>query len=130
MVVNWPHANYFQNHNKDQPDCGTVNLEGGLLMFWGWETCQGVGHVCRIDGRIDGELHTSILQDEFPATVGQAAQITQGRPQNGPNRTRSISGSVLYSHLSIPIEYLWQHPRQGFSVYEVPPAGAHELWSK
>ena len=29
-----------------------------------------------------------------------------------------------------PIEYLWQHPRQGLSVYEVPPAGAHELWSK
>ena len=29
-----------------------------------------------------------------------------------------------------PIEYQWQHPRQGFSVYEVPPDGAHELWSK
>ena len=26
-----------------------------------------------------------------------------------------------------PIEYLWQHPRQGPSVYEVPPAGAHKL---
>ena len=29
-----------------------------------------------------------------------------------------------------PIEFLWQYPRQGFSVYEVPPDGAHKLWSK
>ena len=82
-------------------------------MFWGWATLQGVGHICKIGERIDGELCTSILQDEFPATLGQAGQITpwprmmtpntpQGRPQNGPNRTRSISRSGLHSHLSMP----------------------------
>ena len=64
---------------EDQPGSGTINLEGGLPVFWSWATLQGVGHICRIDGRIDGELHTSILQDKFPATVafcGSGSWIT------------------------------------------------------
>ena len=69
----------------DQPGSGTINLKGGLPVFWGWATLQGVGHICKIDGRIDGELHTSILQDEFSATVGQAGQITPCTRMMTPN---------------------------------------------
>ena len=51
----------LNNSLCSKPGSGTVNLEGGLPVFWGWATLQGVGHMCRIDGGIDGELHTSIL---------------------------------------------------------------------
>ena len=54
---------------KDQQGGGTVNFGGGLPMIWSCATPQGVGHICRMDGRIDGELHINILQDKFPATV-------------------------------------------------------------
>ena len=32
-------------------------------MIWGCMTAHGVGLMCRIDGRIDGDLHRSILDD-------------------------------------------------------------------
>ena len=40
---------------------GQSTLGVDYQSFWGCATPQGVGHICRIDGRIDGELHISIL---------------------------------------------------------------------
>ena len=53
----------------DQHTSGVVKFGDGSLMFWGCMTPQGVGYVCRIDSRMDAELHTSILQDDFLAIV-------------------------------------------------------------
>ena len=65
---------------QDQQGGGTVNFGGRLPVFWGCATPQGVGHICRIDGRMDGELHISILQDKFPATM---AFCGSGKPISG-----------------------------------------------
>jgi transposase len=48
---------------------GTVKFGGGSLMVWGCMTPQGVGHICKIDGRMDAEQYTNILQANFLRTV-------------------------------------------------------------
>jgi len=34
-------------------------------MVWGCMTAQGIGYACRIDGNMNAELYTHILEDEF-----------------------------------------------------------------
>ena len=48
---------------------GTMKFGGGNLMFWGCMTAQGIGYACRIDGRMDAELYTSILDDYLRPTI-------------------------------------------------------------
>ena len=45
---------------KEQYVSGTVKFGGGSLMVWGCMTPQGVGYMCKIDGRMDAELYTVI----------------------------------------------------------------------
>jgi len=53
----------------DQHVKPTIKYGGGSLMVWGCMTTQGVGYSCRIDGRMDAELYTSILDDELLQTL-------------------------------------------------------------
>src|SRR5436190_22054047 len=48
---------------------GTLKFGGGSLMMWGCMLCEGVGFACKIDGNMDGELYTKILQDELQETL-------------------------------------------------------------
>ena len=34
-------------------------------MMWGCMLWEGVGYACKIDGRMDGDLYTKILEDEL-----------------------------------------------------------------
>jgi len=56
----WPEA---QSHQW------IIKFGGRFLMVWGCTPAQGVDHICTIDRRMYAELHTSILQVEFLATV-------------------------------------------------------------
>lgn len=38
-------------------------------MVWGCMTPQGVGNMCKIDGRMDAELYTDTLQVDWLAVV-------------------------------------------------------------
>ena len=88
----WPEA---------QSDQWIVNFGGRFLMVWGCAAAQGVDHMCMIDGRIDAELHTSILQVEFlvivefcgldmPWFTFQQDNEPFRRLQIGSNRSRSL----------------------------------------
>ena len=48
---------------------GTVKFGGGSLMLWDCMTAQGVGYAARIDGRMDAQLYTEILGDDFVKTL-------------------------------------------------------------
>ena len=39
------------------------------LMMWECMTWHGVGFACRIDGKMDGDLYESILEDELMKTL-------------------------------------------------------------
>jgi hypothetical protein len=47
----------------------TVKFGGGSLMMWGCMLWEGVGFACKIDGRMDGELYTKILQKELQESL-------------------------------------------------------------
>src|SRR5882724_11598566 len=47
----------------------TVKFGGGSLMIWGCMLWEGVWYTCKIDGRMDAELYTKILQDELQDSI-------------------------------------------------------------
>ena len=55
----------FQNHQVQQ----TTKFGGGYLRFWGCMTYQGAGYAARLDGRVNGELYRSILQEHLMRTM-------------------------------------------------------------
>jgi transposase len=130
---------------KEQHVSGTVKFGGGSLMVWGCMTPQGVGHICKIDGRMDAEQYTNILQANFLRTVedyglDKANLIFQ--QDNDPKHT-SKKASKWFKQNKVnvlkwpaqspdlnPIEHLWQHLKWQLNAYEVPPAGILELWGR
>ena len=48
---------------------GTMKFSGRNLMFWGYMTMQGIGYGCCIDGHMDTEVYTSILDDYLLSTI-------------------------------------------------------------
>ena len=48
---------------------GTVKFREGNIMIWGCMGWEGIGYACRIEGKMDGELYESILEDELKNTL-------------------------------------------------------------
>ena len=48
---------------------GTVKYGKENLMMWGCISWHEVGFACRIDGKMDGELYESILENELMKTL-------------------------------------------------------------
>ena len=46
-----------------------MKFGGGSLMMWGCMFWEGVGYGCKIDGRMDAELYTQILEDELQQSL-------------------------------------------------------------
>ena len=48
---------------------GTVKFGGGNIMMLGCMGQDGVGYACRIDGKMNAQLYTHILEEDFQATL-------------------------------------------------------------
>ena len=48
---------------------GTVKFGGGNIMIWGCMGWEGIGYMCKIEGKMNGEVYESILENELMKTL-------------------------------------------------------------
>ena len=69
---------------------GTLKSGGGLLMVWGRTTEAGVRNCCRMDGRMDGNLYTAILDEDMMDSIshfGKTPSDTVSQQDSDPKHT-------------------------------------------
>ncbi len=130
---------------KQQHVNGTVKFGGGSLMVWGCMTAHGVGYMCRIDGRMDGELYREIMEDHLFQTVdfyGMDRERFVFQQDNDPKHTSKVAKKWVEEHgVKVldwpaqspdlnPIEHLWWHLKRRMGTYPEPPKGISELWER
>ena len=123
----------------------TVKFGGGGLMVWGCMTSQGVGFACRIEGRMNAELYTDILGDEFLETLEyyglQASEVIFQQDKDSKHTSRRATRWFEDNGIEVldwpaqspdlnPIEHLWDHIKRRLSNYERVPTSMHELWNR
>jgi transposase len=124
---------------------GTAKFGGGSLMLWGCMAAHGVGHCCRIDGRMDATLYVEILQGEFLGTLthfglGRGDIVFQ--QDNDPKHTSRIAQKWFRANnIQLldwpaqspdlnPIEHLWHYLKRQIASGGEPPRSIHDLWLK
>ena len=77
---------------------GTVKFGGGSLMMWGCMTAKGVGYACCIDGNMNAQLYTRILDEELLRTLthyGLDVDKMVFQQDNDPKHTSRIARQWL-----------------------------------
>jgi len=124
---------------------GTLKFGGGSVMVWGCMMWEGPGLACKIDGRMDGDLYLTILDDELQGSLdyyGKDPDNIIFQQDNDPKHTCKKARQWFQDHgmecmvwppqspdLN-PIEQLWTHIKRRLGDHETPPSGVLELWDR
>ena len=80
---------------------GTVKFGGGSLMFWGCMLWDGVGYGTKIDGKMDAQLYTNILEDELQESIkyyGYKDTDIIFQQDNDPKHTSKMAKTWMEDH--------------------------------
>jgi transposase len=123
----------------------TTKYGGGHVMVWGCMTWHGVGFAARIEGNMDADLYTRILDDDLLNTIKWYKLKPENLKfqQDNDSKHTSKKAREWFEDNDIdvliwpanspdmnPIEHLWVHIKNELKKFEHPPSGVLELWER
>jgi hypothetical protein len=108
-------------------------------------TSYGIGHCCKIEGRMDSQLYTEILGGEFIQTLnyyGLSKNRIIFQHDNDPKHASKMTKTWLEKNgIRVldwpsqspdlnPIEHLWVFLKRKLLAYDYFAKGVDELWNR
>ena len=124
---------------------GTTKFGGGSIMVWGCMLWEGPGLAAKINGKMDGDLFVTILEDELKGSLEwydkEVEDIVFQQDNDPKHRCTKAQKWFKAAEMEVmvwppqspdlnPIEYLWAHLKIKLGKYDTPPQGMEELWDR
>ena len=129
---------------RDSHVIPTMKFGGGSIMVWGCFSSDGIGYLCRINGRMDSKLYEKILKEDFLGTLSwyktKKDDITFQHDNDPKHTAKRIQKWLKQNKIKVlywppqspdlnPIEHLWSEAKR--RLYKQPKSTSQEdLWQK